>query len=434
MASFHHFSARISTLALLAGGLVFMTAPASAGFEWTPPLKTVVPEGQGGALMPEMPAVPRDSVETITLQGDAAMMAAPVPVPAPEASAPVRVRPPLMVSGQPAMAPMQNEPVPQGVAVAAPVEQATLTMSSQYADAVGFGSDIPLALALRQIVPPDYAYAFDPAVDQGARITWNGGKPWDLVLNDALQPHGFAAVVTDKTVRVMPQSLVDLPSPMLTAPGNEIAAMPVVAEKEPVREVYVRRNSSGEPMTQTRAPGTTLEALPEEQSSFWSHFGLKSAKRTTTVRNTAVVSGQTAPEALPPSLPIAPANEPLVAEMHDAPVNAPLSLTTPPDAPVVQDVTAVDPYVKNFWQAEQGDSLRNVLQTWADEAGVQLFWVPMTDYRLVNSVRMEGSFTDAVTQVLSAYGENGPRPVGRLHPNLPAGPAVLIIEPSAANS
>lgn len=430
MATFHHFSARISGLALLAGSLVFMTAPASAGFEWTPPLKTVVPEGQGGGLMPEMPAVPRDSVETITLQGDAAMMTAPVP--APDASAPVRVRPPLMVSEQPAMA-IQGEPAPQAVAVAAPVEQASLTMPSQYADAVGFGSDIPLALALRQIVPPEYAYAFDPAVDQGARITWNGGKPWDSVLNDALSQHGLAAVVTDKTVRVMPQSLVDLPSPMLTVPGNEIAAMPVVTEKEPVREVYVRRNSSGEPMAQARAPGTTLEALPEEQSSFWSHFGLKSAKRTTTVRNTAVVSGQSAPDTLPPSLPIATGDAPLVAEMHDAPVNAPLSLTTPPDAPVVQDVTA-NPYEKNFWQAEQGDSLRNVLQTWADEAGVQLFWVPMTDYRLVNSVRLDGSFTDAVTQVLSAYGENGPRPVGRLHPNLPAGPAVLIIEPSAANS
>lgn len=418
MALFQRFFARISGLALLAGGLVFIAMPASAGFEFTPPLKTVIPEG--GALMPEMPAVPRDSVETIELHDNAAMMAAPAPAFNPL----VQPRPPTAV---------EQTTAPHDDIVSEPVGQAALTMPSAYEEALGFGADIPLALAMRQIVPPQYAYAFDLSVDQGVRITWNGGKPWDVVLSDALNPHGLGLVITDKTVRVMPDHQIDLPSPMLTAPVNDVAVAPVVIEKEPVQEVYIRRNSTGEPMAQGRAPGTTLEAMPKDQPSFWSHFGLKTAKRTTTIRNTAVVSEQPAPDPLPPTLQVdAPAL--VMAEMHDDPARVPMSLTTPPDEIVVQDVTAVDPYVMNFWQAEQGDSLRNVLQTWADEAGVQLFWVPVGDYQLTGPVRLEGSFTEAVTQVLSAFGEDGPRPVGRLHPNLPSGPAVLIIEPSAANS
>lgn len=424
MALFQRFSARIPGLALLAGGLVFMATPVSAGFEFTPPLKTVVPEG---ALMPEMPAVPRDSVETIELHDNAAVAEAPAPAFNPMAQNSMAA-PDHMVMTAP-----HPETTPHDVAVAEPVEQAALTMPSVYENALGFGTDIPLALAMRQIVPPQYAYAFDSSVDQGARITWNGGKPWDVVLGDALSPHGLGLVIADKTVRVVPEDQVALASPMLTAPMNDSAPAPLITEKEPVQEVYIRRNSTGEPMAQGRAPGTTLEALPKDQPSFWPHFGLKTAKRTTTIRNTAVVLGDPAPEALPPTLPVdAPA--PMVAEMHDDPATAPMSLTTAPDETVVQDVTAVDPYVMNFWQAEQGDSLRNVLQTWADEAGVQLFWVPVGDYKLAGPVRLEGSFTDAVTQVLSAYGEDGPRPVGRLHPNLPSGPAVLIIEPSAANS
>ncbi len=52
----------------------------------------------------------------------------------------------------------------------------------------GFGTDMPLALALRQIVPAKYAFSFDESVNLGAIISWTGGKAWNLVLEDALAP------------------------------------------------------------------------------------------------------------------------------------------------------------------------------------------------------------------------------------------------------
>lgn len=56
----------------------------------------------------------------------------------------------------------------------------------------GFGADMPLALALRQIVPPSYAFSFGEGINPGTKISWNGGKPWNEVLKDALAPLGVS--------------------------------------------------------------------------------------------------------------------------------------------------------------------------------------------------------------------------------------------------
>jgi hypothetical protein len=64
----------------------------------------------------------------------------------------------------------------------------------------GFGMDLPMALALGQIVPPQYAYSFGDGVNPGIRISWEGGKAWDKVLNDALTPVGMKASIKGKKV------------------------------------------------------------------------------------------------------------------------------------------------------------------------------------------------------------------------------------------
>lgn len=66
----------------------------------------------------------------------------------------------------------------------------------------GFGSDMPLALALRQVVPAEYAYSFSKTVNPGANVSWNGGKPWNDVLSDMVAPLNLEAVVAGKIVRI----------------------------------------------------------------------------------------------------------------------------------------------------------------------------------------------------------------------------------------
>lgn len=76
--------------------------------------------------------------------------------------------------------------------------------SESFAEAVGFGRDLPLALALSQVVPPDYSYSFAQNVDAGTNVSWQGGKPWDDVLNDMLAPSGLRADIRGRDVMIKP--------------------------------------------------------------------------------------------------------------------------------------------------------------------------------------------------------------------------------------
>jgi len=404
---------------------------AQAGFEWVaPPVQApaVTPE----AVTPAMPAMQRDHVEVMdmpvtmpeTMVESPGMIMPPNSLsstPVAEASneaQPIRRRPPLsavqenMISSPPTMmestplaAPMMTDTDVVISAVSAPKQE------SAYADAIGFGSDIPLALAMRQIVPPEYAFSFDPAIDQGARVTWNGGKPWNEVLSDSVSSLGAGIEIQGQTVRVMPREIIaalperdvaDVPAPiapsMLTEPS---------APTQPAPEVYVRRETdSGE--------------------SFWSSLKFWGDKKPAVPQQREVVVRNPAPMNHAPT-PILPTEirpvEPAMSE--------PVMLSQAPGTVTSRDMAqpATLGGGIEFWQAERGDSLKNILQTWADDAGVKLYWVSVDDYNLPASIRVEGSFTDAVTKALSAFGDTAPRPVGRLHPNLPAGPAVLIVEP-----
>jgi hypothetical protein len=105
----------------------------------------------------------------------------------------------------PVMAPVM--PAPVFAAMPAPSVPLVAAPPPVHYDIVsGFGTDIPLALAMRQIVPARYSYSFDSTVDPGVKINWKGGQPWDAVLNNAVAPLGFAAKVAGDTVFVYDQA------------------------------------------------------------------------------------------------------------------------------------------------------------------------------------------------------------------------------------
>ena len=75
-----------------------------------------------------------------------------------------------------------------------------------------------------------------------------------------------------------------------------------------------------------------------------------------------------------------------------------------------------------------GDSLRTILSDWSQDAGVELYWDSQFDYPLDSSVRIKGTYEQAVKNLLTGLRDAQPRPIARLHPNLPAGPAVLVVQ------
>ena len=61
--------------------------------------------------------------------------------------------------------------------------------------ALGFGNDIPLRLAMAQIVPPGVTVRYSPGVDPEQIVDWTGGKAWpDVVRSVMSYAHLHAAV------------------------------------------------------------------------------------------------------------------------------------------------------------------------------------------------------------------------------------------------
>lgn len=106
----------------------------------------------------------------------------------------------------PAM-PAEPAPVAAAPAVTAPMATAPAAQEPQkFTDAVGFGKNLPLALALTQVVPPEYSYAFSGNVNASTNVSWEGGKPWNVVLNDMLAPSGLKAVIQGHQIVIAAQN------------------------------------------------------------------------------------------------------------------------------------------------------------------------------------------------------------------------------------
>ena len=222
----------ISALFLLGTVVVFAGHSAQAGFEWTPASSPKAAE----ALSPITPVPPVESVEIQPLQPQSS-------APAPAAPVNVLVNPHIQppassgmktlemqtlesdpkqvmrvkdfqqkAPGQPGR-PITINPYPNKAAAAPhqnaapPAQPQPLVPQKQvapvsYPEVAGFGADLPLALALRQVAPAHYSFSFGDGVNPGYRVSWNGGRPWNEVLNDMIAPLGLSAVIFEKSISI----------------------------------------------------------------------------------------------------------------------------------------------------------------------------------------------------------------------------------------
>ena len=68
---------------------------------------------------------------------------------------------------------------------------------------LGFGDQIPLSFACRQIIPRGVRVVYGPGASPDALVNWKGGDLWPLVLGRAIQPLGLhmVAVGTKLTIK-----------------------------------------------------------------------------------------------------------------------------------------------------------------------------------------------------------------------------------------
>ncbi len=68
--------------------------------------------------------------------------------------------------------------------------------------AAGFGAQVPLAFAIRQMAPDGFEVVLETPADPHSLVDWRGGRPWTQALSDAVQPLGLAVTLHDKTVTI----------------------------------------------------------------------------------------------------------------------------------------------------------------------------------------------------------------------------------------
>lgn len=145
----------------------------------------------------------------------------------------------------------------------------------------GFADNIPLAVAVRQLVPADRGFAVAPDVDSGALVSWQGGKPWRTALDEMLAPSGLRSEERDGVVTVVrakndvaaathpPISLLSTspanppnqPQQLVAQPVEAVAAVNILPSPPTVNIV--------EPMIMETAPNAHPQSLPPANLETW---------------------------------------------------------------------------------------------------------------------------------------------------------------------
>lgn len=296
--------------------VIGFATPADAGFQWKS-------SAEEKAAAPET-APAEDDVVT--------------PMPGEEAAAPVAT-----------VEEVAAEPLPEAEATDQPPGLAATGLE---ADVVtGYGENLPLIIALRQIVPAEYQFAFAEGVDLSTPVSWEGGRSWTELLDEVMKSVSLRAEINEKMVSIgtaVPQddmmTTMDTTEPM-PLDGNDMGMEPMAAAP----------------------PASTM------------------------------------PEPMEP--------------MHTAP-------QPPQQQPAQMMAMSAGP----AWTGARGDLLRDLLEDWSRQAGVELFWSSEYNYALEDSFQVSGTYEEAVRSILDEFKDANPRPYGRLHEGNAEIPPVLVIE------
>jgi hypothetical protein len=275
---------------------------------------------------------------------------------------------------------------------------------------------MPLALALRDIVPDGYAYSFGRNVNPAAIVSWSGGKAWPEVISDMIAPHGLRAELNGNVVVVRsneqgaaaptPATLADTPA-VEPASGDKDAKSKTPEEFS--ADVYsIRRQIISD-------PGANPAKQPEETLDMIKELGLNDndgpqpllpPEQTTEAQKMedgeklalAEPSAGTATQKTPhPGTTV----EPLVKieAIKDITAEAPEVRVSAND--VTADQAQASAQIHTLWEAQKGDSLKRTLDDWSKKANFELVWESSHDYTIDSDILVTGDFQRAVKAVFS---------------------------------
>jgi hypothetical protein len=193
--------------------LVFATSPAYAGFQWM-----AQPEQAPAAQQAASPGY---------------ATVAPAATSAPEIVSPVVISGSATDQSSYVLSSAPAQPAPARPAKeATDLSSATLTIPASTANETvrGFGTQIPLALALRQILPVGYNFSIDQNIEVDTPVSYKGGKSWRETIKDMLAPAGMSMREQGAAVTVSRAEPAPTPAPMA---ANEAPALQPISSAMP---------------------------------------------------------------------------------------------------------------------------------------------------------------------------------------------------------
>ncbi|GEM_PF-2495122 len=247
-----------------------------------------------------------------------------------------------------------------------------------FSQAIGFGKDVPLALAVQQIVPSEYAYSFAKSVNPGARVSWTGGEEWNTVLLKALESIGLSIRITDKTVMII---------------QKEREAVSTSAPIQDNAETLDMNIQSIEPAAGVEQPApTSQETFDNLKPVSLSPQGASEPK--TGKRIVIRDPGETASEQPGTS------KSALMQPITDKTATESLSLSNFNVKPLANE--QAEAVSKTMWEAQKGDSLKKVIHQWAKTANVDIVWEASHDFTLSESFSSSESLDVALQNLIQS--------------------------------
>ena len=96
----------------------------------------------------------------------------------------------------------------------------------------GFGNDLPLIMAVRQIVPTDMPYAFGESLDLSQPVSWQGGASWQDTLKAIADENNLEVAFSDEMVRI--SNMNTALAPEMKQPEIETIRLESIQESEEV--------------------------------------------------------------------------------------------------------------------------------------------------------------------------------------------------------
>jgi hypothetical protein len=446
----HHF---IAVLVLLFS-LVLLPKTVYAGFEWLPTGQTPYADAQ--EKTPTMQLSASDSSTQNTTRGVGATSGQGIFLPLPgEAQATVMPRqrtsspaitPPVSSQNpapdmkrytpdfQSSMPHLRSNPKPAQNAMSLRDNRSYTSQSpsSDFERVEGFGRDIPLAMALNQVVPAGYAYAFGDGVNPGYRVSWSGGKPWNEVVFDMIAPLDFVAYVRGNKLFINKRRhqseksmVVHTPAPSTAVSQvhvNAAHAVPVPPPIMPIPGKMNTQNNVRHVQNNVHIAKSTAHKGPQNQDGFVSLEGGRSNildpglhKRSQSAKTLSKIKQWTNFDEIARSTEKVRLTDVEQAQKQSAPSPIKPVMTAPVYPPPPQKFAYQTSLMENInqpaaWQARQGDSLFSVLQRWCDQANMKLIWSAQNDYLVASDVFVNGPFPQALEDLVTNGVMSGHRP------------------------